>query len=502
MSLLLGIGRSNALIHGKTFLSPSHITVRFLSSFRQRRDISCLITRGNSGDFCNSKNHILRPNQFYVQLPYASGSESKRGFWSSSFCYHNPQPFENHAKNKNQENNIDPSPCSHSHTHTHVHEHHHDDFQSPSNLIFGHSHSHTGIDTNLIEEIERSKACRNVAWLGLFTNVGMAIMKGAGGIIFHSHMLVADAVHTLSDCCSDILTLSTVSISRRPKSDLFPNGYGKIESLGAICISGILIAAGVGIGLSSLTSGLEPFIPHGLFEVFSSLGHSHSHSHSHVHIPDALESLETNIDINAAWVALASMVLKEAVFRKTLKVAKENHSGILIANAWHHRADALTASVTLLTICGSYHFGANWLDAFGGLIVSSLVLKAGIMSLKSSLGEITDKTLEVTDNRFKKISTSLEKIINDINKQYNDFYKIEEHLINIQIKSINVFVSGPNLISNITLIIPNTLSTSFSSLNNLTAHDVLEISKAIKQKLQTDIYGLRNVTVEFESETR
>jgi cation diffusion facilitator family transporter len=145
--------------------------------------------------------------------------------------------------------------------------------------------------------------------IGLFVNLGMAIGKGLGGYIFHSQALIADGFHALTDLVSDFMTLATISWSLKPPTERFPSGYGKIESLGALGVSSLLLFGGVGMGLNGLDTLYTQFFvdaahhagehSHGLFGF---LGHSHSHGHS---IPD----------LNAAWLAGGSIVVKEWLYR-------------------------------------------------------------------------------------------------------------------------------------------------------------------------------------------
>jgi cation diffusion facilitator family transporter len=149
--------------------------------------------------------------------------------------------------------------------------------------------------------------------IGLFVNLGMAIGKGIGGYVFHSQALIADGFHALTDLVSDFMTLATISWSLRPATSRFPSGYGKIESLGALGVSGLLLFGGVGIGLNAVDALYAQFFldavathahehaehSHGLF---SFLGHSHSHGPG---VPD----------LNAAWLAAGSIVVKEWLYR-------------------------------------------------------------------------------------------------------------------------------------------------------------------------------------------
>lgn len=145
------------------------------------------------------------------------------------------------------------------------------------------------------------------------------------------YSLTADAFHSLTDLVSDIMTLATISWSIRPATLRFPMGYGKIESLGALAISFILLGGGIGIGLQAVLALSEQFFPH-IHEVLSHLGFL-AHSHSHHDHDAGHAAAELGPNINAAWLAAGSIVIKEWLYRATMKVAKEKRSSVLSSNA-------------------------------------------------------------------------------------------------------------------------------------------------------------------------
>lgn len=141
----------------------------------------------------------------------------------------------------------------------------------------------------------------------------MAIGKFIGGYVFHSQALIADAYHALTDLVSDFMTLGTVSLSSKPPTSRFPNGFGKVESLGALGVSGLLLGGGVLMGMGAvhaLMMQVFPDIAHAL-EHIGLLGHAHGHSHSHT--GDLGGAIGPNI--NAAWLAAGSILIKESLYR-------------------------------------------------------------------------------------------------------------------------------------------------------------------------------------------
>lgn len=304
----------------------------------------------------------------------------------------------------------------------------------------GHGHSHSGTTDLLIKQGGnlRSPGVR-ITYIGLATNIGMALVKGVGGFYFHSQSLVADSIHAISDSVSDVLTLATVSVSRRPPSVLFPKGYGRIETVGALGVSFLLLGAGFSMGfgsLSHLLSALE--IDFTWAHFLKGLGHSHSHG------------TEELADWNAAWIALISIAIKESLFRATYRIGKESNSPVLIANSWHHRVDCFASAIAVCSVVGGQLFGVSWLDSLGGIIVSSLVVRAGWPSLRSSCLELAGSVEPAYDSNTKK-----EEIINrasvELKSLSKEKYSVGEiiiepygpgYVVTLQLENVDADVSA------------------------------------------------------------
>jgi hypothetical protein len=173
-------------------------------------------------------------------------------------------------------------------------------FTMTSHSHAGHSHHHD--NTYLISK-DKNDAGVRITRIGLAANLGMAIAKGVGGYLFHSQAMVADAFHSLSDLTSDILTLATLSWSLRPPTVKFPAGFGKVESLGALGVSGMLLGGGVFMCLNSC----EILWAHWMLDAHAA-AHvaAHSHGHSHAALGPSL---------NAAWLAAGTVVIKEWLYQ-------------------------------------------------------------------------------------------------------------------------------------------------------------------------------------------
>ena len=197
----------------------------------------------------------------------------------------------------------------------------------------GHAHGHSH-DNSYLTSTNKADAGVRITRIGLFVNCLMALGKGLGGFFLNSQSLMADAFHSLTDLVSDILTLATVSWSLKSPTARFPGGYGKIESLGSLGVSSLLLAGGLGLGWHSCeilyTSiftdaaaaaaehvhhdhGHEHAHSHGISSIFS---HSHSHNPADMGIPS----------IHAAWIAGGSIIVKEYLYRASKLLQIESYS--------------------------------------------------------------------------------------------------------------------------------------------------------------------------------
>ncbi|GMM42818.1 Mmt1 protein [Hanseniaspora uvarum] len=308
------------------------------------------------------------------------------------------------------------------HKSVHSHEHTH------SNNLLTHTHSHMGdlSQENFYKDLLSSKnATKNpairITIIGLLSNIGLAGVKFAGGIIYNSYALIADAIHTLTDLIADCLTLLSCKLTL-PKQDAsgenklqkFTNqlyfGTGKIDTLSSLAVYSINLIAGLSIGLDALMTILGPVLPLGLKDIL--------HIHSHLGV----------VGIEAAKIALVSIVIKELLFWKTKKVATNAKSQVLLANAYHHRVDSLSAMVALVSISGGYFFHLAYLDAIGGLIISGILVKSGFNGVWKACEDLLDKKVDVDDTVYKKIKTNLQLHLENMvsNNNSNVPYKIRK----------------------------------------------------------------------------
>lgn len=298
----------------------------------------------------------------------------------------------------------------------------------------------------------------------------MAVAKGAGGYIFNSQALTADALHALTDLVSDIMTLATISYSLKPATSRFPTGYGKIESLGALAVSGLLLSGGIMIGLQAIMALSQQFFPE-IAHILSHLeifGHGHSHSHG-------TENFGPNI--NAAWLAGGSILIKEWLYRATMKVATQKRSSVLASNAYHHRVDSLTAFVALVTISASHFLtSAAWLDPVGGLAISGMIVQAGWGNTKSAMLELADVAMdeEVKENVEKAAISAL----------------LAQSSGEAEVRGVQGIKSGQNFLVDLEVAAPSIW----------TVGDLEAVEAALREKVSADVKGVRRVTVRFTTD--
>ncbi|MBE9535643.1 MAG: cation transporter [Proteobacteria bacterium] len=208
---------------------------------------------------------------------------------------------------------------------------------------------------------EKYLAGKKVTLIGAATNLLLSILKMAAGIFGRSEALIADAVHSLSDLVSDVVVLVSLKVSQRPVDESRPYGYGKVETVGTGILGLILIAVAI--------------------EMFW----------------DAVKTINEGVSSVPTGVALAgaffSILANELLFRYSIKVGRRVHSPSILANAWHHRSDALS-SVAALAGAGAAMMGWPIFDPIAALIVTVLILKVGWEIISESFKDIIDTAVK------------------------------------------------------------------------------------------------------------
>lgn len=218
-----------------------------------------------------------------------------------------------------------------------------------------------------METKEREKKIYRVTLMGSVVNVILLVFKFIAGILGGSAAMIADAVHSLSDFLTDIVVIAFVRISSKPEDEDHDYGHGKYETLATSII-----------GLALLMVGLYIFY-NGARQIW-----------------DVMHGAEIEQPgLVALIAAIVSILLKEWTYRFTVSVGKKVESQAVIANAWHHRSDALSSIGTAIGIGGAILLGKGWavLDPIAALVVSVFIVKTALGLLSTSSGELLEKSL-------------------------------------------------------------------------------------------------------------
>ncbi len=208
---------------------------------------------------------------------------------------------------------------------------------------------------------------RRVTHLSIWVNIGLSALKFAAGSLGRSQALVADAIHSLSDCATDFAVLIGLRLSSKPRDRDHAYGHGKYETLAAAIV-------GLALGLAALQIAATA-----IGRIFLALQ------------GEPLPAPATY----AFWAALASIAVKEWLFQVTMKVARRTRSAALEANAWHHRSDALSSIATAAGVGAASMLGHEWriLDPIAALFVSLFLLRVSWSILHRQVGTLTDQNL-------------------------------------------------------------------------------------------------------------
>lgn len=201
----------------------------------------------------------------------------------------------------------------------------------------------------------------------MFVNMVLFAFKLVAGIVGRSGAMVADAIHSASDFTTDIVVLAFVRISAKPRDDDHKWGHGKYETLASLIIGLALFAVGVEILIDSA---------------------------------DKIKAFAEGVvlprpGVIAIVAAALSIVVKEALYRWTVRVGKRVESPSVVANAWHHRSDALSSIGALLGIGAAYFLGEKWriADPIAAIVVAALIIKVSIDLCRTALAELLEKSL-------------------------------------------------------------------------------------------------------------
>jgi cation diffusion facilitator family transporter len=219
--------------------------------------------------------------------------------------------------------------------------------------------------------MSREKEIYKVTLVGSAGNLALLTFKFVAGVLGHSSAMIADAVHSLSDFFTDLIVLMFVKVSAKPQDESHDYGHGKFETIATLFIGLALVGAAIWI----IVSGAVKF--------------AHWLGGETLEVPGKL----------ALLAAIISILVKEILYRYTVVRGKKLGSQAVVANAWHHRSDALSSIGAAIGIGGAILLGERWavLDPLASIVVGGMLMKVAYDLLKDSMGELTDQSLSADE---------------------------------------------------------------------------------------------------------
>ena len=220
-----------------------------------------------------------------------------------------------------------------------------------------------------------------VALVTIVWNLILSVGKLLAGIFAHSGAMISDAVHSASDVFSSIIVIIGVRIASRDSDKEHPYGHERMECVAAIILATVLCITGFGIGLSACKN------------IFSG-------NYANLAIPGIL----------ALIAALVSIIVKEAMFWYTRYYARKIDSGALLADAWHHRSDALSSVGALIGIGGA-RLGFPILDSVASVVICVFIVKAAYDIFMDAIDKMIDKACdEETEQQLRDCATAVDGV--------------------------------------------------------------------------------------------
>lgn len=229
---------------------------------------------------------------------------------------------------------------------------------------------------------EREKQIRNVTLWGALVNIVLTVAKLLAGIFGRSAAMVADGVHSLSDLLSDLVVLIFTHVSSKDKDRKHAFGHGKFETMATLIVSVILAV----VAYRLMVNGVKSIVDIATGEM----------------LPEPRYI--------ALIAAVVSIIAKEILYQWTVKVGKKTNSTVVIANAWHHRSDALSSIGSLIGIGGAIILGDEWtmLDPIASCVISVAIAITAVRIAIPSLAELLETSLpENIENQIIKTASEV-----------------------------------------------------------------------------------------------
>ena len=204
------------------------------------------------------------------------------------------------------------------------------------------------------------RVANGVSLVSIVSNIALSVFKLIAGVLAHSSAMVSDAVHSASDVFSTFVVMIGIKLSSKESDKEHPYGHERLECVAAMILAMLLFITGVGIGVSAFSNIVTG-------------------KYKEIQIPGSL----------ALVAALVSIIVKEMMFWYTRHYAKKIESGALMADAWHHRSDALSSVGALLGIGGAM-LGYPIMDSIASLVIFVFIAKAAFDIFKDAIDKMVD----------------------------------------------------------------------------------------------------------------
>ncbi|MBR4721141.1 MAG: cation transporter [Clostridia bacterium] len=214
-----------------------------------------------------------------------------------------------------------------------------------------------------MKKTENEELAIRVSFTTMAGNFFLTLLKLFAGLFSRSSAMISDAVHSASDVLSTIIVLIGVKIANKTSDDGHQYGHERFECVAAILLSVMLAITGFLIGFSGIKTVLS--------------------GRENIAIPHSF----------ALFVAIFSILSKEAMFHYTKNAANKINSGALMADAWHHRSDALSSIGSFIGILGA-KMGFPFLDPLASVVICLFIIKVAVEIFIDAVEKMTDRSAD------------------------------------------------------------------------------------------------------------
>ena len=217
---------------------------------------------------------------------------------------------------------------------------------------------------NSAAQSDFQKIANRVSVITITGNIALAVLKLIAGIVAHSNAMISDAIHSASDVFSTFVVIIGIKLASKKPDKEHPYGHERLECVAAVILAIVLFITGLGIGIETLKNILQG-------------------NYSNLQIPGIL----------ALVAAIISIVVKECMYWYTRHYSKKIDSSALMADAWHHRSDALSSVGALIGIVGA-RLGFPIMDSIASLVIFLFIAKAAFDIFKDTMDKMVDRSCD------------------------------------------------------------------------------------------------------------